>query len=150
MILSVLIEYKSEPYNEMVALRDKVLRKPLGLSFTEHDLAKDANDILLGLSIPRPRRIGACCILTRIDKDVVKLRQMAVDDSLRGTGIGAFMLSFAESVAIKEGFGKITLHARKIAAGFYLKYNYNIVGEEFIEVGIPHLRMEKNLTPANL
>lgn len=143
MILPVLIEYKSEPYDEMVALRDKVLRKPLGLSFSEPDLAKDADDILLGLSIPHPRRVGACCILTRIDKDIVKLRQMAVEEGLQGTGVGASMLSFAESVAIKEGFSKITLRALKVAAGFYQKYNYNIVGEEFTEVGIPHYEMEK-------
>jgi len=141
----VLIEYKSKSYDEMVALRDKVLRAPLGITFSEQDLAKDADDILLGLSIPRQRRIGACCILTPMDDTTIKLRQMAVEDGLQGVGIGASMLSFAESVAKEKGYKKIVLHARKVAVGFYLKYNYNIVGEEFTEVGIPHLEMENEI-----
>jgi len=145
MIFPVLIEYKSKPYDEMVALRDKVLRTPLGLTLSEQDLVKDANDILLGLSIPRPRRIGACCILTPMDDATVKLRQMAVEDGLQGAGIGASMLSFAEFVAKEKGYRKVILHARKVAIGFYLKYDYNIVGEEFTEVGIPHFEMEKEI-----
>jgi predicted GNAT family N-acyltransferase len=70
---------------------------------------------------------------------------MAVDDSIQKKGVGAKVLLFAEQTAKERGFNKIILHARKVAAGFYLKYNYTIKGGEFTEVGIPHFEMEKEI-----
>lgn len=140
-----IIEYRSLEYEEMLALRTKVLREPLGLIFTEEDLEKDRDDILLALCLPRTHKMVACCILTPINDRVVKLRQMAVDDKEQNLGFGTNMLSFAEYVAEKEGFEKIELHARKVAVGFYQKYGYKIIGEEFTEVGIPHFEMKKQL-----
>jgi predicted GNAT family N-acyltransferase len=37
------------------------------------------------------------------------------------------------------------MHARKSAVGFYEKFGYRISGNEFIEVSIPHIVMEKKL-----
>jgi len=145
MIYPQIIEYKSSEYDEMVALRHKILREPLGLSFSEQDLEKDKQDLLLALFMPRTHKMIACCILTPLDKKYVKLRQMAVDDSLQKGGMGTAMLSFAEYVATKEGFESITLHAREIAVGFYQKYDYSIIGDKFFEVGIPHYKMEKQI-----
>lgn len=145
MIFPLIIKYKSEAYDEMVKLRHDILRAPLGLSFSVEELEKDKEDILLGLSVPRPRRIAACCILTRIDDKSVKLRQMAVEYALQRSGMGKNMLSFAELIAKKEGFQHITLHAREVAIEFYKKYRYIIEGSRFTEVGIPHFKMTKQL-----
>lgn len=145
MISPKIIEYKSPEYDEMVSLRHKILRKPLGLSFSEEDLMKDKDDFLLTLYISRGYRMAACCILTPVDEQVVKLRQMVVDNTIQKAGMGTAMLSFAEYVAVKEGFEKIILNAREVAVGFYLKYDYEIVGEKFMEIGIPHFKMEKQL-----
>ena len=70
---------------------------------------------------------------------------MAVDESVQKTGIGTAMLSFAEYVAVKEEFEQIELNAREIAVGFYQKYDYEILGNKFTEVGIPHYKMKKQL-----
>ena len=145
MIYPRIIEYKSVEYEEMVALRHKILREPLGLVFSEDDLEKDQNDLLLALFMPRTHKMIACCILTPMDEKVVKLRQMAVDNTIQNTGMGTAMLSFTEYVASREKFEKIILNAREIAIGFYQKYDYIIDGEKFIEVGIPHYKMEKQL-----
>lgn len=40
----------------------------------------------------------------------------------------------------------IETHAREYAADFYLKLGYEITGDRFTEVGIPHRFMEKRLT----
>lgn len=145
MIFPLIIDYKSSEYDEMIKLRYKVLREPFGIEFSEQDMQQDANDILLGLSVPNPRRIAACCILTPIDSSTVKLRQMAVEDSMQRSGLGTSMLSFAEYVAEQEGFEKIVLHARTVAKDFYRKYDYKIISDEFIEVGMPHFEMEKRI-----
>ena len=145
MIYPRIIQYKSPEYDEMIALRHKILREPLGLSFSEQDLEKDEQDFLLALFMPTTDQIIACCILTPIDDKIIKLRQMAVDESVQKTGIGTAMLSFAEYVAVKEEFEQIELNAREIAVGFYQKYDYEILGNKFTEVGIPHYKMKKQL-----
>lgn len=145
MIYPRIIQYKSPEYDEMIALRHKILREPLGLSFSEQDLEKDEQDFLLALFMPTTDQIIACCILTPIDDKIIKLRQMAVDESVQKKGIGTAMLSFAEYVAVKEEFEQIELNAREIAVGFYQKYDYEILGNKFTEVGIPHYKMKKQL-----
>lgn len=141
----VIIEYRSKAYDEMVALRSRVLREPLGLIFSDEDLLSESDDILLGLSTDSSDRIVACCVLTPLDDRVVKLRQMAVDSAAQNSGLGTSMLGFAEYVSAKQGFDTIMLHARKVAVGFYEKYDYKIVGQEFVEVGIPHYEMIKQI-----
>jgi predicted GNAT family N-acyltransferase len=37
------------------------------------------------------------------------------------------------------------MHARKTAVGFYEKLGYKRIGNEFLEVTIPHYAMEKAL-----
>ena len=137
------IDHGSKEYQQMVALRREVLRKPLGLSFTADELAKEKDDILIAAF--DDDEMLACCLLTKMDNKCLRLRQMAVQDNLQGKGIGASMMNFAELVARDKGYQKLIMHARKTAVGFYEKLGYKSVGDEFIEVTIPHYVMEKKL-----
>jgi len=137
------IDHGSKEYKQMVALRMEILRKPLGLSFTEDELAKEKDDILIGAF--DEDKILACCLLTKVDNATIKLRQMAVQNNLQGKGIGASMMSFAETVARDKGYRKLMMHARNTAIGFYEKFDFKVKGAEFIEVNVPHHVMEKRL-----
>lgn len=138
-----IINYDSVDYQKMIDLRTKVLRVPLGLTYSADDLARDKSDILLS-SFEGEEIIG-CCILTIIDKETIQLRQMAVLDSFQQKGVGRSLIQFAEEIA-KERFAKtIILHARKLVAEFYLKNGYTKEGDEFVEVNIPHYQMRKEL-----
>jgi predicted GNAT family N-acyltransferase len=137
------IDHGSKEYRQMVDLRFQILRKPLGLSFSEEDLAAETQDILLGCF--EDDSLEACCILTKTDPKTVRLRQMAVSANLQGKGIGRVLMSFAENVARDHGYRRLTMHARKSALGFYEKNGYRICSEEFHEVTIPHYVMEKEL-----
>jgi N-acetylglutamate synthase-like GNAT family acetyltransferase len=137
------IQYGSDDYKKMVALRLAILRKPLGLSFSNEELEKEKNDILIGAF--EEDKMLACCMLVPIEKTTLKLRQMAVHNNLQGKGIGASMVNFAETVARDKGFKKIMMHARKTAIGFYEKLGYERVGNEFLEVTVAHVVMEKNI-----
>jgi predicted GNAT family N-acyltransferase len=55
------------------------------------------------------------------------------------------MVAFSEEVSKKMGYSKMILHARKVVVLFYQKQGYRTLGEEFLEVGIPHFKMEKDL-----
>jgi predicted GNAT family N-acyltransferase len=137
------IDHGSKEYKQMVALRLEILRKPLGLSFTEDELANEKNDILIGAF--DEDKILACCLLTKVDNATIKLRQMAVQNNLQGKGIGASIMSFAETVARDKGYKKLMMHARNTAIGFYEKFDFRVKGNEFIEVNVPHHVMEKSL-----
>lgn len=127
----------------MVDLRNQILRKPLGLTFTEEELAAEKNDILLGCF--EDDRLEACCMLTETEPKTVRLRQMAVSSGLQGKGIGRVLMSFAENIARDHGYRRLTMHARKSAIGFYEKNGYKVCSDEFEEVTIPHYVMEKEL-----
>ncbi|HXS58201.1 MAG TPA: GNAT family N-acetyltransferase [Hanamia sp.] len=137
------IDYGSKEYKQMVGLRNDILRKPLKLTFREEELEREKDDILIG-AFDEDRILG-CCLLSRIDKDCVRLRQMAVQNNLQGKGIGAAMMNFAENVARDRGYKTLIMHARKTAVGFYEKSGYKVVGDEFEEVRLPHFVMEKKL-----
>lgn len=138
------IDHGTREYDQMVKLRDEILRRPLGLSFTVDELAREKEDILLGAF--DEERILACCLLTRVDDRTVKLRQMAVQNNLQGKGIGASIMSFAETIARDKGFKVLMMHARDTAIGFYEKFGFKVRGDEFTEVNVPHHVMEKRLT----
>jgi predicted GNAT family N-acyltransferase len=138
-----LIDHGSKEYRQMLQLRFDILRKPLGLQFDPNELENEKNDILIGAF--EDEKLLACCLLTRVDAQTVKLRQMAVLNNLQGKGIGATLMNFAENIARDRGYRKLIMHARKTAAGFYEKQGYYIASDEFTEVTIPHFVMEKKL-----
>ena len=137
------IDHGTKEYQQMVKLRSDILRRPLGLTYTPEELAREKEDILIGAF--DDDEMLACCLLTKVDTKCLKLRQMAVQNNLQGKGIGASMMSFAELVARDKGYKKLIMHARKTALGFYEKLGYKVAGDEFIEVTIPHFVMEKKL-----
>jgi predicted GNAT family N-acyltransferase len=138
-----IIDHGTKEYQQMVNLRIEILRKPLGLSFDPKDLEKEKEDVLMGAF--EDDRILGCCLLTRMDQHTMRLRQMAVPNSMQGKGIGRALMIFAENIARDLGYRKLCMHARVTALGFYEKLGYTTNGEEFIEVTIPHYIMEKAL-----
>jgi predicted GNAT family N-acyltransferase len=138
-----IIDHGSKEYQKMVELRKHILRKPLGLDFTEQELAEEKDQILIGCF--DDEKIEGCCMLVKQDKHTVRLRQMAVLSGLQGNGLGRVIMEFAENIARDNGYTKMVMHARKTATGFYEKLGYSIKGDEFMEVSIPHYTMEKAL-----
>ena len=138
-----MIDHGTKEYQQMVNLRNEILRKPLGLTFDPVELEKEKEDILMGAF--EDDRILGCCLLTRMDATTVRLRQMAVPNSMQGKGVGRALMIFAENVARDLGYKKLCMHARSSAVGFYQKLGYAITGPEFLEVTIAHYIMEKAL-----
>jgi ribosomal protein S18 acetylase RimI-like enzyme len=138
-----IIDHGSTEYQQMVKLRDLILRKPLGLTFTPEDLEKEKDNILIAAF--EEDRILGCCMLVEEQPGTVRLRQMAVLNDLQGKGIGRALMNFAENIARDRGYKKMKMHARSNATGFYEKVGYSIKGDQFIEITIPHYIMEKQL-----
>jgi N-acetylglutamate synthase-like GNAT family acetyltransferase len=138
-----IIDHGSKEYRQMVHLRNEILRKPLGLTINEEELENEKNEILIG-AFEEEKMLG-CCMLIKEGEKLCRLRQMAVLNNLQGKGIGRALMIFAENIARDRGYKRITMHARKTATGFYERLGYQITGDEFKELAIPHYLMEKSL-----
>ena len=152
------IAYGSADYRRECALRDAVLRKPLGLRLADDDLEAerdqwhfglfDAQGQLVGCIVAAPLGSGGTFLgpsQRRGDPRAARLRQMAVAVEFQRQGHGRRVIAEVERALTARGFTQLVLHARKVVVPFYEKLGYRAVGDEFIEVTIPHLRMEKTL-----
>ena len=138
-----IIDHGSKEYQQMIKLRDDILRKPLGLGFDSQEIEDEKANMLIG-AFEDDDMLG-CCMLVEEKTGTVRLRQMAVLNDLQGKGIGRALMNFAENIARDRGYDIISMHARKNAIGFYEKMGYKVCSEEFIEITIPHYVMEKKL-----
>jgi predicted GNAT family N-acyltransferase len=136
-----IIDFGSSEYDEAFTLRDKILRKPLGMQYTLDDLKGEEANIHIAY-FDGGKMVGYLQ-LKPIGDDGVKMRQVAVDEDYQGKGIGKKMVEFSEVWCKNENKKFIELHAREVAIPFYIKCDYLIEKEPFEEVGIPHRYMIK-------
>jgi len=137
-------EFATPLYDEMIRLRDRILREPLGLEFTVKDLSSEYKDIHLGCYDDQAQLLG-CCVLVDQENGELKMRQVAVDIPFQKKGVGKLLVEATEKYGQLNKFNKVVLNARKTAVPFYTKLAYKKNGKEFEEVGISHFKMEKEL-----
>ncbi len=142
------IAYGSPEYAETLALRDEILRKPLGLCLTEEQRKAESRDH--HLACYRGDRLAGCLVLTPVSDGAVKMRQVAVAADCQRQGIGTQLVAYAERIAADLGFRVMTAHAREVAVPFYARIGYTVSGPPFIEVGLPHFEIGKNLPQTDL
>ncbi|MFH0793427.1 MAG: GNAT family N-acetyltransferase [bacterium] len=138
-----IVEHGSPAYWDTVALRDEILRIPLGLELSSEELAAESDSH--HLACYDAGRLIACLVLKPLGGGKVRLRQMSVAISHQKKGIGTLLMQFAESYAREHGYTQIVMHARASAVSFYEKLGYTKQGDSFIEVTIPHFFMHKDI-----
>lgn len=139
------IEYGSARYREAVRLRERVLREPLGLKFTAeqlqaefpyHHLIALLDDVVIG-----------CLYLIPEPEGRIRLKQFVIAPELQGQGVGRLLMQYTEYYCRTLKCNEIYMHARQTAVPFYLEMGYEIYGETFQEIGLPHRKMRKLLKP---
>ena len=92
------------------------------------------------------RRVAGCLrvFMRDAEKGVVQIGRVVTLE--HGKGIGGELLHRGVEVA-KEFFKaqKIYLEAQVYAIGYYAKEGFEVVSDEFMEDGIPHVKMEKEI-----
>lgn len=139
------IERDSALYPAMLDLRKSILRKPLGLDLSATDLAAETEQIHFVLVNRETENVEGCAMLIEKSGGVAKVRQVAISESIQAKGLGQFLMKGVEETARVRHFSEIQLHARDSAVPFYLHIGYEIVGDSFIEVGLPHFLMRKKI-----
>ena len=83
--------------------------------------------------------------LLRRDDVTAMIGRMAVDSEYRRKGVGGQILLFLEEEARSQGYQRSVLHAQEYVKSFYASHGYKEHGDVFLEVGIPHVEMRKEL-----
>ena len=74
-----------------------------------------------------------------------RIGRMAVDRTLRSSGVGRQVVQALEQAARARGDTRVVLGAQRSAEGFYARLGYAPYGEPYEEVGIPHVGMARAL-----
>jgi len=145
-ILVVAAPYGSDLYRQALALREAILRQPLGLTLDEEERSDDA--LRQHFCATSHGAVLGSVSLKPLDGESLQLRQMAVAEDRRRERIGARLLARAEHWARGEGYLLVVLNARLGAEGFYARFGYVAQGGPFNENTVPHIRMTKRLDQA--
>jgi ribosomal protein S18 acetylase RimI-like enzyme len=119
-----------------------VLRLPLALDLTAEEVAQET-DQLHFVAFEGGEVVG--CALLKPSHGEAKMRQVAVRPELQGQGIGRILVQAFEAEAQARGYPSIVLNARETAVPFYERLGYEVFGEAFEEVTIPHRSLRKHL-----
>jgi len=133
-------EFGTPDYLHGIALRDLVLRKPLGRSIHNDPLETEYDQVHLGFYAEEVGLVGTCTLKMHSDNSL-QMRQVAVHPDYHGRGIGAKLVSYCERYAQAQQALKLYCHAREVAKVFYDRCGWKVKGEVFTEVGIPHYHM---------
>ncbi len=137
-----IIRHNSSEYKKAVSLREEILRKPLGLIFTDDELLAEKEHIHIVGTVNG--EIIATTVLVPEDHQY-KMQRVVVKEGVQSQGIGSQMMNFCEKYVVSQGGEAIYCHARDSAVNFYFKNGYVAKGDYFDEHTIPHLKMEKIL-----
>ncbi len=139
------IDFGSSRYEQLVALRYKILLEPLGLKFLDSYRDKEVNYLHIGCVESLDDELVGGLLLVPVDNDTIRLMQVAVDTKYQGEGIGHMMVKYAEKRAKEVGYSKIVMHAMLTVINFYEKMGYVQEGDIFEESGITFAKMVKDL-----
>jgi ribosomal protein S18 acetylase RimI-like enzyme len=138
-----IIQLSSLEYPEYLALREEVLRRPIGLRITEEELAMEKHYVhIAGLL---NGQVCATTALVREDGNKIRMIQVAIRPDVQSRGLGSAMMSFIDDYCKQHTVTYIWCHARETAISFYAKNGYSTGGESFTKVGIAHRLMYKSL-----
>ena len=126
-----------------MALRHTVFCAEQGVPLADELDGRDG-DALHVVAVERGAVVGTCRVLFE-DGGVARLGRLAVARPHRGRGLGAAILAEAEARARGAGAGRMVLASRVDARGLYGARGYTERGEVFLDAGIDHITMEKDL-----
>ena len=137
-------ESKEEWQNYFI-FRWELLRKPLGMSKESlKDDREDSSYHLMGINDEND--VIASGRVHFNNKKEAQIRYMAVKDSYKRRGIGSEIVIKLEDYASSKGAIRMVLNARENALSFYLSLGYIEKGPYQSDTGIPHSKMEKDLS----
>jgi predicted GNAT family N-acyltransferase len=143
-LLVYLVDFGTPSFDELIFLRDLLLRKPIGLSFTPNELSTEYNSLHFAAYTDDLELLGTL-VLKPLNNGRIKMRQVAVFPQEQKKGVGKALVAASEAYAREHEYHCIELSARVPAVPFYKKLGYSVTSDLYQEVGIDHYKMEKEM-----
>lgn len=125
-------------------VRTKVFVEEQGISQEDEWDEADATAVHAVVQNRLGQHVGTGRLLQE-SPGVARIGRMAVLHALRGAGIGQAVVAALEQAARSRGDVQVVLSAQRSAEGFYRNLGYELNGEPYEEVGIPHIPMARSL-----
>jgi predicted GNAT family N-acyltransferase len=127
-----------------LALRERVFCGEQGVSLAAERDGRDAGACHLGAFDRRGTLIGTCRLLAGDGSELV-VQRVAVRADRRGRGVGRALMDAAAIEAGRRGVAGLELHAQLESEAFYVRLGFVRSGRPFVEEGIPHVGMRREL-----
>jgi predicted GNAT family N-acyltransferase len=108
----------------------------------EHDQHDETAIHLVGYLYDQPIAAGRIRLLDQFGK----MERVAIIKQYRGQKYGQQLMTTMERVLAEHGRTRAKLNAQVHALLFYQTLGYQITSDVFLEAGIEHVAMEKNVT----
>lgn len=126
-------------------IREEVFVKeqnvPLDEEFDEFDTLNELSEHILVYYNEQPVGTGR----VRWADGFGKLERICILEPYRKFGLGKVIIKKLEEIAEEKGLSQVKLHGQTHAEGFYKKLGYQTSSSTFMEAGIPHILMTKEL-----
>ncbi|QBP42677.1 GNAT family N-acetyltransferase [Paenisporosarcina antarctica] len=134
-----------EELKKAFAIREQVFVKeqgvPLEVEFDQYDtLAGICEHVLVFYN---EQAVGTGRV--RFMVEVGKFERICILEPYRKFGLGKVIIKTLEEMAEERGASQIKLHGQTQAEGFYTKLGYQTSSKPFMEDGIPHVLMIKEV-----
>ena len=129
--------------SDCFAIRTEVFVEEQGVP-KEEELVKESQTTIHALARINSIPVATGRLIT-IDNKNARIGSMAVKMEYRRIGIASLVLDFLEEKAQEKGIQHITLEAQEYVKQFYSDRGYYERGGVFLDVGIPHVKMVKEL-----
>ncbi|WP_028606127.1 YbgC/FadM family acyl-CoA thioesterase [Ottowia thiooxydans] len=130
---------------QAAAIRTEVFVKEQGISSEDEWDGADTTAVhaLVRNHLGQPLGTGR---LLQESPGVARIGRMAVLQALRGAGVGQAVMAALEQAAKARGDRELVLGAQCSAEPFYQRLGYTRRGEQYDDVGIPHVHMGRTLS----
>ncbi len=128
----------------VLPLRGAILRPGLPLAQAAYPEDDDPANLHLAALDESGHVVGCCTWLPEPweGRPAWRLRGMATDPGVRGSGVGGALIRRGLDEAVVAGAEVAWCNARTVALGFYRHFGFETVGEEFLtQQQIPHYVM---------
>lgn len=133
-----------EESGTIARIRDRVFAEEQGIDPALDWDGKDDQSVHL-LAYENQQAVGVLRLREVPPEFSLKLERLAILKPFRHRGIGSELVYTAIAYAQEQGYQQISLNAQIQTLEFYEKLGFEKAGDRFMEAGIPHIPMGKDL-----
>ncbi len=141
MIKTLWVAYNDDSFKDVRYIRETVFVEEYNINYEEEfdDLDTTAMHMLV---FDGYTPIGTGRVM--LDGEKAVIGRLAVLKDFRREGIGDLIVRLLIRKAFDSGAKTQSLHAMTYCVDFYKKVGFEVISDEYLEVGIPHVTMERH------